>query len=138
MESAWKYQVMDLNGSIVLDLCQARFKLETLHNALSEGYHVLYTGSKFFRSPPFCGAVFVPAQIMNRIKVLEGETIPRGLKSFIGKSEIPAELPSWRENVSNSVNTGLALRWTCAIVEIELTFMVDEAVRNQSIKRWRD
>ena len=89
----------------------------------------MYTASKFFRSPPFCGAVFVPPSIMDRLKGLDESDIPRQLNTFVGKSEIPTELSQWRDKLENSVNHGLALRWEAGLAEIEPTLSIPEQER---------
>jgi hypothetical protein len=47
----------------VIDACQGRFSLAELHEWLAQGSIVLFTASKFYQAPPFCGAVFVPSRL---------------------------------------------------------------------------
>lgn len=101
-----------------------------MDEAIGSDAIVLYTASKFFRSPPFCGAVFVPPSIMDRLKSLDDSEIPRMLNTFVGKSEIPSELPQWRDSLENSVNHGLALRWEAGLAEIEPTMAIPENERS--------
>lgn len=53
---------------------------------------ILITGSKFYRSPPFAGAVLVPPTIMDQLSQLKDTRMPYGLNTFMGKSEVPPEL----------------------------------------------
>jgi len=122
---------------MVVDACQGRFRRETLTTALENGVVVLYTGSKFYRGPPFSGAVFVPKETMLRLQELKDPIIPKGLFTFIGRSELPKELVSWRTQLPESVNIGLVLRWEAALAEIEATLAIDEDERMSLIKQWR-
>ena len=57
-----------MGGFFVVDGCQGRWELDWLNDLLLKDVIVLHTGSKFFRGPPFSGCVFVPKNIMDRIK----------------------------------------------------------------------
>jgi hypothetical protein len=59
--------VKDLNGIVVVDACQGRFRDSMLNKLIEDESIVLITGSKFYRGPPFSGAVVVPAKIMNQL-----------------------------------------------------------------------
>lgn len=59
---------------------------------------VLMSGSRFFRGPPHCGAVFIPPNLMAKLKNVDNEEIkrewsgglvPTGLNTFFGKNEFP-------------------------------------------------
>jgi hypothetical protein len=56
-----------MKGLLVADMCQGRFEKERLLEYLSKNVVVLITGSKFFRGPPFSGAVIVPSVIMEEL-----------------------------------------------------------------------
>ena len=64
-------------------------------------------------------------------------TIPHGHKTFIGKSELPEELPHWREQLDPSINHALALRWEAGLAEIEKTLLISESIRVESEQLWR-
>ena len=70
---------------------------------------MLITGSKFYRGPPFSGAVLVPAPIMERLTVTETDLAP-GLGYFLSSNEVPSSLSSWKTALKDIDNTGLALR----------------------------
>lgn len=57
-------KVKSLNGVLVVDACQGRFRDSMLTELLDSNAIVLITGSKFYRGPPFSGGVIVPAEIM--------------------------------------------------------------------------
>ena len=84
--------VQKMNGVQVVDACQGRFRDSFVNEVLAAKSIVLITGSKFYRGPPFSGAVIVPAEIMDQLQSING-TMPYGLNTFIGQAEIPRELP---------------------------------------------
>jgi hypothetical protein len=94
----------------VVDACQGRFKDSFLRELLEEQAIVLITGSKFYRGPPFSGGVIIPAETMAQLMQTEVK-MPFGLNTFMGQAEIPRELPTWREQMRENLNPGLALRW---------------------------
>jgi len=76
-------KVKSLNGLFVLDACQARFREHVIQDALQYDCCVLITGSKFFRGPPFSGAVLIPKHIVDKAKSTK-TSLPHGLHTFIG------------------------------------------------------
>ena len=130
-------QVMSMNGVTVLDACQGRFSNSVIHDALTQEACILYTGSKFYRSPPFCGAIFIPAPIMKRLQEEKDFKMPKGLHTFFGKSEVPKELDHWRAQCNDSCNYGLALRWEAGLAEMEPTLKIDETERVSKTAEWR-
>lgn len=63
--------------------------------------------------------------------------VPKGLNTFIGKNEIPRELPAWRASIEDNQNPALAVRWAAAMAEIEKTFEFDEITRKAATSDWR-
>ena len=109
-----------------------------LHELMESDALVLITGSKYYRGPPFSGATIIPASFMEKLINLEGDDlVPAGLNTFIGKNEIPRELPNFRKTVANNQNPGLALRWIAALAEMEPTFKYDFELRNKTTNSWR-
>ena len=99
---------------------------------------MLITGSKFFRGPPFSGAVLVPADIMAKLKSVENDSdVAYGLNTFIGKTELPKELNSWIDQLEDNQNPGLALRWIAALAEMDATLQIPEDVRQKATDAWR-
>jgi hypothetical protein len=52
----------------VVDACQGRFTTQELHRWLEQDSLVLFTGSKFYQAPPFCGAVIIPPAIADKLR----------------------------------------------------------------------
>ena len=75
---------------------------------------------------------------MQKLKDNETAVIPHGLKTFIGQSELPDDLASWRSQLDSSVNHGLALRWEAGLAEIEPTLKIEESVRVAQAQLWSD
>ena len=125
---------------MVLDECQGRVDQEMVMDAFKK-YNpcVLITGSKFYRSPPFAGAVLVPPVIMEKLEQLEDTSMPMGLNTFMGRSEVPPSLPLWRDSLAQeSTNYGLALRWSMSLAEMAPTLAMPADQRNELTKAWRE
>lgn len=122
----------------MVDACQGRFEIDWLNEQLNQGTIVLITGSKFFRGPPFSGGVLVPAPLMAKLEAAQEKSkVPSGLNTFIGKAELPRELQSWRDQVEDNQNPGLALRWVAALAEMEPTLSIPKEVREKATDAWR-
>ena len=122
---------------VVIDACQARFKKAHLHELLEKGAFVLITGSKFYRGPPFSGAVLIPSQIMEQLRLSPGQPlIAPGLGYFLSSSELPKELSSWKVQLGGSENTGLALRWVAALDEMESTLSIHDDEKDAVTHAW--
>ena len=130
-------KINEMGGMVVMDACQGRFDLEIIHNAIEKQACVLFTGSKFFRGPPFSGAVFVPSKTMEKLQQID-LGLPESMNTFVGQNEIPAELSSMRESLQPSSNVGLALRWEAALAEIEPTMEIEEEERASLTDMWRE
>ena len=127
----------------VVDACQGRFSKEELHQWLEQDSLVLFTSSKFFQAPPFCGAVIVPTAIANK---LQGSPAPspkemftiEGLGGFLTEKELPPCLHSWGEVLSkgNTSNIGLALRWEAGLAGMEALAPVPDNVCMDAVNEW--
>jgi diaminopimelate decarboxylase len=54
---------------VVIDACQLRCRLDIFaEEYLAKNFLILFTGSKFFTAPPFCGGVLVPTNIANELE----------------------------------------------------------------------
>ncbi|KAL7560625.1 hypothetical protein ACA910_001312 [Epithemia clementina (nom. ined.)] len=133
----------------VVDACQGRFSHDELQAWLAQDSLVLFTASKFYQAPPFCGAVIIPKGLVDRlarVKEVPPETLAMfgtyGLGSFITDKELPDCLHSWKKALQqhqqqhqqaeqqqhssssqrtkkNNNNIGLALRWEAGLAEME-------------------
>lgn len=99
--------------SFVVDACQARITTEALHAYIDRGAMVFLTGSKFMGGAPFNGFALVPRQM-----ITSAPSLPKGLANVFRRAEFPV---GWegREQLPDSENPGLALRYEASIFELE-------------------
>jgi hypothetical protein len=110
----------------VVDACQGRFSLDELHGWLDQDSLVLFTASKFYQAPPFCGAVILPPAIVEKLR---NSAVPGpkemfgadGLGGFLSDKELPECMDHWKPMLRkhNSANLGLALRWEAGLAGME-------------------
>ena len=129
----------------VIDACQGRFSLQELHGWLEQDSIVLFTGSKFYQAPPFCGAVLIPKRIADKLR---GSSPPGptnmygtdGLGGFFSDKELPECLNSWkpllRGSSGSSNNVGLALRWEAGLHGMESLSNTPDAERVKAVGGW--
>lgn len=113
----------------VVDACQGRFSLDELHDWLKQDSIVLYTSSKFYQAPPFCGAVIIPPTIAAKLRAAPAPEPKEmysidGLGGFLTDKELPECLESWKPLLAkdDSANLGLALRWEAGLAGMEGMF----------------
>ncbi|KAL7455161.1 hypothetical protein ACHAWC_006739 [Mediolabrus comicus] len=127
----------------VVDACQGRFSTDELHEWLNQDSLVLFTASKFYQAPPFCGAVLVPKGIADKLR---GSPAPHphsmfdneGLGGFLTEKEMPPCLQSWGELLGKErrSNIGLALRWEAGLAGMEALAHVSDDMRTKAVDDW--
>jgi len=133
----------------VVDACQGRFALEELHSWLEQDSVVLFTGSKFYQAPPFCGAILIPKRIAEKLKngppptpsTMYGKS---GLGGFVTDKELPECMESWKSSLINdnervtspTNNVGLALRWEAGLAGMEALSSVPDVERVKAVEEW--
>ena len=130
----------------VIDACQGRFSLEELHGWLEQDSIVLFTGSKFFQAPPFCGAIFIPKRIADRLREADPPLPmdmygPDGLGGFFSDKELPPCMDSWKPLLRRSAdlasnNIGLALRWEAGLHAMESLSKTPDTERVKAVEDW--
>jgi len=124
----------------VVDLCQLRVDPALLHDLLDRGAMVMLTGSKFFQTPPFCGALLVPRQVTERLRSAEvgdGAAIaPFG--QIFSAHDVPWALDNVRQYLPEEENRGLRLRWQIALDEMESYASWPFHVSNELIAEWNE
>lgn len=128
----------------VVDACQARFSQDELKEWLDQDSLVLFTASKFYQAPPFCGAVIVPPRIAQKLR----ESPPPGPKEMFGldglggfltEKEIPEALNHWKPLLrKQGGNLGLALRWEAGLAGMEALAHVPDNMRTKAINEWAE
>ncbi|MEX2595513.1 MAG: hypothetical protein WEC59_01190 [Salibacteraceae bacterium] len=121
----------------VVDLCQMRATPKLFNDLLSLNCLLMITGSKFYQSPPFCGALLVPENYADDIVNAEvNKSITDGYDSIYSKFDIPPSYKKLRNNFKAHENYGLTLRWEAAICESELLTNYSEREINYAISTW--
>ncbi|MFZ6734619.1 hypothetical protein ACO0LG_22000 [Undibacterium sp. Ji42W] len=111
------------NFHVMVDACQFRISNASLHAYLQQGFLVAVTGSKFLSGPSFSGALFVPASIAKKLKIL---SVPLALQAYSSRADWPREWPG-ADKLSRHVNAGLLLRWVAALAELRAFRQLPEA-----------
>lgn len=126
----------------VVDACQGRFSLEEMNSWMKNDSIVLFTTSKFYQAPPFCGAVILPPSISEKLykapppkDMLTGET---GLGAFVTDKELPSCLKSWKSILRDDSknNVGLALRWEAGLAAMEALCHISDDEKIKMYEEW--
>lgn len=129
----------------VVDLCQARVDPALLHDLLDRGAMAMLTGSKFFQTPPFCGALLVPRQMTERLRAAgdpdeedeDGATSPIApFGQIFSAHDVPWALDNVRRHLPDEENRGLRLRWQIALDEMESYASWPHHVSNALMDEW--
>lgn len=127
----------------VVDACQGRFSLDELHGWLNQDSIVLYTSSKFYQAPPFCGAVIIPPTIAAKLRNAPAPEPKEmysidGLGGFLTDKELPECLENWKPLLAkdDSANLGLALRWEAGLAGMEALANIPDEERTKAYKEW--
>lgn len=126
----------------VVDACQGRFTLKELNQWLEQDSLVLFTTSKFFQAPPFCGAVIVPGTIADQLfhskNIPEEMLTTNGLGAYLTDKELPRCMDTWKNYLRDEGknNVGLALRWEAGLVAMEELAGVSDEKRTANIDEW--
>lgn len=121
----------------VVDLCQMRATPKLFNELLELNCLLMITGSKFYQSPPFCGAMLVPEKYASDIVKAEiDEAMTSGFDSIYAKYDIPPSYRNLRSKFKSKENFGLTLRWEAAICESELLTNFSEREITYAISTW--
>jgi len=126
----------------IVDACQGRFTAEELQQWLEQDSIVLFTTSKFYQAPPFCGAVIVPSSIAEQL--YQSSTPPvemlvnNGLGAYLTDKELPRCLDVWKSFLRDERknNVGLALRWEAGLEAMEALAHVSDEKRTAAVDEW--
>jgi len=118
-----------------VDLCQYRASKVLINGLLGLNASVMLTGSKFYQSAPFCGALLVPKTISRRFLESNARAVP-WFTNIFSRYDVPREFSWLREHLQPVENYGLLLRWAAAIAEIDLFSRLDEYKVTKQIDAW--
>lgn len=132
------YIIGEINQPSILwtvDLCQFRNKKDLIEDLLDKGVILMITGSKFYQSPPFCGALLVPQNLCKQLAECDA-TSARDFDKIFTQYDIPECLPKIRKQFKPLKNIGLHLRWECALYEMEELDKLGEEKIHSTILHW--
>ena len=101
-----------------IDFCQFRHSKEILNMLIKKNAILFITGSKFYQSPPFSGALLLPKGIFEKIKGLNNYNSIKPYGKIFSKYDFPKSI---RDSLPlpDKVNRSGIFRWICALSEIE-------------------
>jgi hypothetical protein len=103
---------------VVVDACQLRCAAADVRRDLDDGLAVMVTGSKFAGGPAFCGALLLPAALVERLA--HARHAGPALAPYSAAFDWPARLQRpFTVGLNHPANLGLGLRWSAALAEIE-------------------
>ncbi len=121
----------------VVDLCQMRAAPKLFNELLAKNCLLMITGSKFYQSPPFCGALLVPESYANEMVSKEvDESLVQGFDKVYSKFDIPPSYKGLRNKFPAMANIGFTIRWEAAICESELLANYSEREVTYAISNW--
>ena len=133
--------VPDVSSKVmwVVDLCQLRNSKKLVNQLLDKNCLVMITGSKFYMSPPFSGAILVPKKLSEKIKSVDVNSVAEyldGYKELFSIHDFPKEWSDLRKKFRNQLNKGLVVRWEAALHLMERFDDVPRAVSQRIIADW--
>jgi len=121
----------------VVDLCQFRNSKKLVNELLDKGCMVMITGSKFYMSPPFSGAMLVPKSLSQKINAVDvDKQSVKGFDNIFSYYDFPKELDQLKSKFKKIVNKGLIMRWAAAIGAMEVFDSMDMNMVNHIIEEW--
>lgn len=108
---------------VLVDACQFRIAIPTLHAYLEQNFMVALTGSKFIAAPSFSAALLLPSAVAQR---LQQRPFPNGLLPDSSQANWP---PNWlgAQQLDDAANFGLLLRCEAALAELRRFRAVPES-----------
>lgn len=122
----------------VVDICQLRVSRKLIQNLLHLNCSLLITGSKFYQSPPFCGALIVPQKWANEIAASKANpAFTKGFDRVFTSYDFPKH-SIYRPWFKANGNHGLLLRWEAAIYEFEALSEYKESEVIRVVTKWNN
>ncbi|MBX2817087.1 MAG: hypothetical protein KTR24_13860 [Saprospiraceae bacterium] len=127
---------VDDQSLVVVDMCQFRNRLKLTNRLLQKGCCVMITGSKFYQSPPFCGAMLVPHALLQRLQPQEVRDSGIDLAKIFSQHDVSHDLVELIPSLRPYNNMGLTYRWECALFEMEKINQLGAETIDQAISEW--
>lgn len=112
--------IPDVSSEVMwtVDLCQLRNSKRLVNDLLDKGCLVMITGSKFYMSPPFSGAMLVPKSLSKKLNAVNLNDVSQfvgGYRTIFSKHDFPTSWSGIRELFTDQHNDGLIVRWEAAL-----------------------
>lgn len=121
---------------IVADAAQGRFKKNAIRDFLKMGINVSFTGSKFYCSSPFCGALIMTESESLTFQNTLGE-VPKSFGHYFDNT-LFYRMPKNENNESYWTNWGLCLRWMQAIHTMDIMQHISDDFIESLILIWSE
>lgn len=118
------------------DLCQFRHSKKIINELIQKGSNVMLTGSKFYQSAPFSGALLVPKYRYEKAYASNNWPFLRQYLSIFSAYDFPKPFRT-KNKIESEINIPTILRWKCAIEEIKRYNHVDTKIAKEITQRWR-
>ena len=116
---------------VLVDACQFRLSPSSVAAYLQDDFMVALTGSKFVTGPTFCGALLLPPAVARRAR-----RVPlRALRPYSMRTHWPTSWSAANE-LPESTNTGLLLRWEAALTELTAFAALPSQFAETFLARW--
>ncbi len=128
-------KIKDANVLWNTDLCQFRHSKAIIKKLIEKNSTVMITGSKFYQSPPFCAAVLIPKDILNKISKNVNPSTIKEFRSIFSTYDLPPGLRK-KLGLRNLLNPSRILKWNYTLQEIEKFNSLPTALVQQKIDAW--
>ncbi|WP_139058849.1 hypothetical protein [Thiorhodococcus drewsii] len=130
-------EINENNVQWVVDICQFRHSREIFHDLISKGAMVMITGSKFYESSPFSGAMLVPKEISRKLLQVADFNSISGYSCIFSMYDVPQSLMK-KVPFADRVNRSALLRWACALSSMRAFNQLDKIEVEEKTIHWRN
>ena len=118
------------------DLCQFRHSKKIINQLIQKGSNVMLTGSKFYQSAPFSGALLIPKERYNKAYKATNWNELTNYLSIFSAYDFPKNF-RLKHSIESEMNISTILRWKCGLEEINKYNHIDLKQAKEITQRWR-
>ncbi|WP_340121036.1 hypothetical protein [Methylobacter svalbardensis] len=122
------------NIEVLVDACQFRIAIPTLHAYLDQGFMIALTGSKFLTAPSFSAVLLMLSEVAER---LQKRKFPSSLLPCSSRAHWPTDWTE-AEHLDHAANFGLLLRCEVALEELRRFRAVPQTAAIDFIKAFTE
>lgn len=119
------------------DICQFRHSNEIINMLIRKKVTVMITGSKFYQSPPFSGAMLVPENIYTRLCKIDDWDAVKNYGTVFSAYDFPKDLQTKLNYFPKQINYAGILRWYSGINELKKYQSLSKQMIVEKINIWR-